>query len=189
VVNHPLFSQVTEINLQFSDNWSLFSLQSLSIFINITQIVQIELNGNYFYRYKHDTLRDLGMFLEQAHNLSSLIIRNSINAQEVLRTFEKMYPIIPCQLKHLQIPIITVDQIKRILEKCEKLSTIKLDVKAKFSKEIIQWLNDNTINSTCKKGYRSINVWLGKKKIQETDIRIDNKRIKLTDHRPEFELV
>jgi hypothetical protein len=46
-----------------------------------------------------------------------------------------MYPIIPCQLKHLQIPINTVDQIKRILEKCEKLSTIKLDIKSKFSKK------------------------------------------------------
>ncbi len=189
MVNHPLFSQLTEINLEFLDEWPFFSLQSLSTSINIAQIVQIELQSQYFGGYNQDTLRDIGVFLEQAHNLSSLIIKSSLYAQEVLKTFEKVYPIIPCQLKHLQIPIITVDQIKRILEKCEKLSTIKLDVKAKFSKEIIQWLNDNTINSTCKKGYRSINVWLGKKKIQETDIRIDNKRIKLTDHRPEFELV
>ncbi len=109
MVNHPLFSQVTEINLQFCDNWPLFSLQSLFIFINITQIVRIELNGYYFDRYKQDALHDIGIFLEQAHNLSSLIIRNSSNEYQVFRTFENMYPIIPCQLKHLQIPINNVD--------------------------------------------------------------------------------
>jgi hypothetical protein len=53
----------------------------------------------------------------------------------------------------------------------------------------MQWFHDNTNNSTCKKGYGRINVWLGKKKIEETDVRVNNKRIKLTDHRPEFELV
>jgi len=189
VVNHPLFSHLTEINLEFLDESPYFSLQSLSISINIAQIVQIELQSNYFSGYNRDILRDIGIFLEQAHNLSSLIIKSSINAQAALRTFEKMYPIIPCQLKHLQIPIINVDQIKRILEKCEKLSTIRLDIKAKFSEEIIQWFNDNTINSTCTKGYRRINVWLGKKKIQPTDIRLDNKRIKLTDDRPEVDLI
>jgi hypothetical protein len=180
---------VTEINLQFSDNCPLFSLQSLSIFINITQIVQIELNGYYFGRCTQDTLHDIGIFFEQAHNLSSLIIRNNSNEGEIFRSFENMYPVIPCQLKHLHIPINTVDQIKMILEKCEKLSTIKLDIQSKFSKEIIQWFKDNTINSTCKKCYTAINVWLGKKKIQATDVRIDNKRIKLTDHRLEFYLV
>ncbi len=189
MVNHPLFSQVTEINLEFLDEWPFFSLQSLFISINITQIVQIELQIKYFGGYNQDTLRDIGMFLEQAHNLSSLIIQTSLNTHKVLETFEEMYSIIPCQLKHLKMPIYSVDQIKKILDKCEKLSTIRLDIKAKFSEEILQWFNDNTINSTCKKGYRIINVWLGKKKIQPTDIRIDNKRIKLTDHRPESDLV
>ncbi len=135
MTNHPLFCQVTDVNLEFSEYRHLFSLQSLSIFINITQIVQIELQSKYFGGYKEETLRDIGMFLEQAHNLSSLIIQTSLNIHKVLRTSEKMYPIIPCQLKHLQIPINTVDQIKRILEKCEKLSTIKLDIKSKFSKK------------------------------------------------------
>ncbi len=189
MVNHPLFSQVTEINLEFSGDWPLFSLQSLFIFIHITQIVQIELNGYYFDRYKQDTLHDIGIFLEQAHNLSSLIIRNSSNEDQVFGTFENMYPIIPCQLKHLQISINTVNQIKRILEKCEKLSTIKLDTNLNFARKIIQWFDDNTINSTCKKNYTTITVWLGKKKLQGTDVRIDNKRIKLTDPRLEFYLV
>jgi len=100
-----------------------------------------------------------------------------------------MYPIIPCQLKHLQISINTVNQIKRILEKCEKLSTIKLDTNLNFAQKIIQWFDDNTINSTCKKCYTTINIWLGKKNIQATDVGIDNKRIKLTDHEREFYLV
>jgi hypothetical protein len=186
---HPLFPKVTEISLEFSEDWPLFSLQSLSIIIHISQIVQITLKSYYFDAYKEDTFIDISLFLEQANNLSSLIIQNSLNERKIPRIIENMLPIIPRQLKHLQISINNLDQIKMILGRCENLSTIKFDIKSKFSKEIIQWFNDNTLNSTCKKGNRTIIVWLGKKTIQSADVRVDNKRIKLTDHWSDSELV
>jgi hypothetical protein len=93
-------------------------------------------------------------------------------------------------LKHLQIQINNLDQIKKILERCESLSTIEFDITYfKFSEVIIKWFTDNTINSTCWKGYRRITVWLGKKKIQSADVRHDNKRIKLTDNSAGYDLV
>lgn len=132
---------------------------------------------------------DLGTFLEQAHNLSSLIIESSLSEYQVNHTFTRLCPIIPRRLKHLQLPINNLEQIKMIFERCENLSTIKFDAKLKFSKEIIQWFNDNTINSTCKSSKRTINVWIGKKNIQLINSRTDNKRIKLTDNSSDLELI
>jgi hypothetical protein len=76
-----------------------------------------------------------------------------------------------------------LDQIQMILERCENLATIKFDsINSKFSAEIIKWFTSNTINTTCWKGDGRITVWLGKKKIPSADVRLDNKRIKLTDN-------
>jgi hypothetical protein len=182
MINQPLFPKVTEINLVFWDDWPQFSVQSLSIFINIGQITQMELKSYFFDEYKNDTLIDISIFLGQAHNLSSLIIRSSLNEYRLPRIFDNIYSIIPRQLKHLHLPINSLDQMRMIIERCKNLSTIEFDIKSKYSKEIMEWFNDNTIKSICKKDGRTITVWLGKKKIQSIDVRIDNKRIKLTDN-------
>jgi hypothetical protein len=181
MANDPLFPKVTDLNLEISKDSPLLSLESFSIFINVGQIVQIKLKNDSYTEFKRETFTGIGILLAQAHNLSSLIIECILNKYVLLRIFNHMYPIIPRQLKHLQIPINSADQIKMILERCKNLSTIIFDIKPKYTEEIIQWFNDNTVNSTCTKGSKSISVWLGKKNIQLTDLKIDHKRIKLTD--------
>jgi hypothetical protein len=101
--NYPLFPKVTDLDIHFHKDWPCLSLQSLSMFIDISQIVQIKLHTYYFDEYKQNALIDIGIFLEQAHILSSLIIRGSY---KLCRIIENVYSIIPCPLKHLQIPII-----------------------------------------------------------------------------------
>jgi hypothetical protein len=148
------------------------------------------MNSYYFDKYKKNTLIDIGIFLEQAYNLSSLNIQSSLDTYTICHTTENVYSIIPRTLKHLQIQIYDLDQIKMILERCENLSTIEFDIEnSRFSDKIIKWFTDNTTNSTCWKGHRTITVWLGKKRTQSPDIRLDNKRIKLTDNSAGCELV
>jgi hypothetical protein len=135
-----------------------------------------------FDKYNQNTWMDIGIFLEQAHNLSSLIIR-SFNVSKSDRTIQNIHSIISRHLKHLYIPINDLDQIKVILERCKNLSTIKFNtVYVNFSEKVINWFANNTINTTCKAGHETVTVWLGKKKIQSTEIRLDHKRIKLTDN-------
>jgi hypothetical protein len=189
MINQPLFPKVTAINLVFWQDWDHFSLQSLSIFINIEQIVQMKLKNYFFDEYEDDTWINIGIFFEQAYNLSSLIIESSLNAYKLPRFVDKIHRIIPRQLKHLHLPINSLYQMKMIIERCEKLSIIEFNIKPKYSKEIIEWFNNNTIKSTCKKDGRTITVWLGKKKIQSTDVQVDNKRIKLTNDQSDSELV
>ena len=126
---------------------------------------------------------DVGIFIGQAHNLSSLIIQSGCIKYQPDRMIENIYSIVPRHVKHLQIPINNVDQIKTILECCQHLSTIQLDLRySKFFERVIKWFADNTVNSTCSKVCNTVVVWLGKKKIESTEIKDDHKRIKLTDN-------
>jgi hypothetical protein len=76
--------------------------------------------------------------------------------------------------------------MKMIFDKFEKLSTIICDGQWNYSNTIIQWINDNTIDSTCKQDHGIVTAWLGKKKIQSNDIEVDNKRIKLIENQFDF---
>jgi hypothetical protein len=172
-----VFPKVAKIEIGFYSDWRSFSLQLLSIFINFAQIVEMKLKIYYFDRYHKDTLLSIGIFLEQAHNLSSLIIGNNFVEDKSSQIIENIFPIIPRRLKHLQLPIKNLNHIKMILEQCDNLSTIKFNIKSKFSSEIIQWFNNNTINSSYWQDCKTITVWIGKKNIQATDVRIDNKRM------------
>ena len=164
--NHPLFPKVTEIELHFVKNWPLFSLQSLSMFINILQIVSMTMNSYYFSEYNENTLMDIGIFIEQAHNLSSLFFPSLFNAYLTRQNIENMCSILPHHTKHLEITINDLAQIKMILERCKNLSTINFTIKdRKFNRQIIKWFVDNTIDSTCNESCECITVWLGKKNI------------------------
>jgi hypothetical protein len=182
---------MTESEMIFYREWPLLSLQSLSTYINISQIVQMRLHSyffhnrkqNIFYQYNQNIWMNIDIFMKQAHNLSSLIILGSGDRRSLNRTIENIISIIPHYIKHLQMPINGVDQIKSLLERCQHLSTLQLDVQYnKKINEVIKWFADNTINSTCSKHYREILVWLGREQVQSTEISVVQKRIKLSDN-------
>jgi hypothetical protein len=136
-----------------------------------------------FDKFDQNTWTDIGIFMEQAHNLSSLIIR-SFNKYASDRTIQNLHLIVSRHIKHLEIRINDLDQIKLIFERCKNLVTIKFyTVDASFSEKVTNWFANNTINTTCKADDETVAVWLGKKKTQSTEIRLNHKRIKLTDNR------
>lgn len=177
----PLFGKATKIIIDIFGIWSSFSLKYLSVFIDISKIVQIELNSDKFGQYNYITWIDIGNFLAQAKNLSSLAFWNISFVSELNQSIDFMCVTIPCRVKHLQMPIKNLNQIERIFNRCENLSTIKFDTKSlEFSKEIIKWFKYNTINSTCLEEDKTVFVWIGKKKFQLNTLKINNKRIKFT---------
>jgi len=181
--NRPLFPEVTEIDLQLRDDWPLISLQSLSVLIDMSRIVSMKISSDHFYQYHQNTWMNIKIFINQAHNLSSLIIQNSFNRNESSQTIQNLHSILPRHIKHFQMPINHLNQIQMILERCKNLATINFDMTdVKFCKEVIQWFADNTINTSCEEGYKRVAVWLGKKNIQSTEINFGSKRIKLTNN-------
>ncbi|CAF1405734.1 unnamed protein product [Rotaria sp. Silwood1] len=178
-INQLLFPKVTKVAIELYEEWPLFSLQSLSILINISQIVHMTLRSYYFINYNQNAFLDMRIFIKQAKNLSSLIIQTGLYRYKLNSSIDNIHSIIPHHVKHLSIPINTVEQIQRILDRCNHLITIKFDTRfSKFSEEIIKWFNDNTINSTCQKGYKTVSVWIGTKINQSNNICFEKKRIK-----------
>jgi hypothetical protein len=180
ITNHPIFQNVTKIEVDLNNEWPLFSLRSLSVYINISQIVQIKMDLRSCNEYNQNIVMDIGLFLDRAYNLSSLIFDSNRYNKKLIRKMERIHSIVPRHVKHLQILIDDVSEIKAILERCQYLSTIQLDLRyTKISEEVIKWFAENTIDSTCLKGYKTVAVWLGKKQIQSDEISVDHKRIKI----------
>lgn len=168
IPNNPVFPQVTELQLDFFEDWPLFSLQSLFIFIDISRIVHMTLYAYYFNKFDQNTWMDMHIFTEQAHHLSSLIIQDLSHASyKSDSTSMNFYSLLPRSIKHLHLIIDNVQQIEMIFERCPSLSTIKLVIGTpKLQRQVFSWFKDNTTHSTCYAGYRTVFVWLGKQNIQ-----------------------
>lgn len=178
---------MTEIDIRFCDDWPLLSLQTLSIFIDISRIFRITISSSYnFNKNDQNTWLDIVSFLNQARNVSSLTIQCNICViynTDYDETTENFYSIFPRHIKHLQISIIDMKQISTILERCENLITIRFNSNSiELERRIIDWFPNNTINSTCVLDYPYVCVWLGKEHVQSTETSFNYKRTKLIDN-------
>ncbi|CAF0813933.1 unnamed protein product [Adineta steineri] len=189
ITNRPLFAKVIEIDINLCWSWMLFSFHSFSILIDVQQIHRMKLQIYCRRSHMKSTWTQISILLEQACNLSSLMVDGNLHKKAICSAVENMYSLLPRQLKHLKIPINNLDKIERILGRCENLSTIRFNKKSKLSKEIIQWFRDNTTNSSYWKDKCTTIIWLGKKMIPSSDDTIPNKRIKLTDDRSNSESI
>ncbi|CAF4204389.1 unnamed protein product, partial [Adineta steineri] len=165
ITYQPLFSNVTEININSQQVWPLLSLQSLSIFIDISRIVQMKIYSMYFDEYDQNIWIDIGNFMKQANNLSSFIIENNSHIYYSTPTMENIYSILPRHVRYLEIPIDHLNKIPVMFERCENLSVIRFHCdNTHFSRKVINWFDNNTINTTCHLDDKIVCIWLGKKK-------------------------
>lgn len=123
--------------------------------------------GDYRNNYDESTWMDIGIFMEQAHNLSTLIIQGIGNTYIDLLITKDIYLYLPRHIKHLEIPINDLNQIKMILDRCKNLATIKFYYRDTILPErVTSWFADNTIYTTCEENSETTSVWLGKKKLE-----------------------
>ncbi len=160
-----MFPDVNEIQLHFSEDWPSLSLQSLSVFLDISRLVQIKLCSEFFDQFNLNAWTDLGNFLAQAQNLSSLIIQSELYVYQQCEMRNNICTILPRGVKHLGIPLVDMEKLKIILQRCENLSTIAFRIdNREFAQKAVSWFADNTINTTCQERYRTVSVWLGQTK-------------------------
>lgn len=185
-----LFHKATKLHVDHVNNRSLVSLHFLSALIDLSHLVEIKLKGNCFRECDVNTLNHIATFMWQAHNLSSVLIYHSWCEYVPVLSIDDICFIISRHVKHVQVAVNNSDEAKMMLEKCNHLSSVQFNFKySRFSNEIVQWLEENTINSTYRSGYRSFTVWLGRKKVQSNEFSVDLKRIKLTEGHPNNWLV
>ncbi len=150
-------------------------MTSLSPIINISELMQVELEISYFGKENKNVLFHIIRLLEQSSKLSSLIIHSLYSKYELYPFLNDLCEILPRQIKYLQIPINELEQIELILERCSYLSVIKFEIpRRKFSREVIQWFEKNTIDSMFTRQNGCDRIWIGKRinRINENPKRI-----------------
>jgi hypothetical protein len=161
---NPSFPIVTKLWIDFAREIWIDLMTSLSPIINISELMQVELEIDYFGKDNKNVLFHIIRLLKQSSKLSSLIIHSLYSKYELYPFLNDLCSILPRQIKCLQIPINELEQIELILGRCPYLSIIKFEIsRRKFSREVIQWFEKNTIHSmfTRQNGYDRI--WIGKR--------------------------
>jgi len=94
-------------------------------------------------------------------------------------TPEYIYSMLPLYIKHLEIPLDNVKCIKTVLERCQHLISVHFTFYyyydcSRLQSAVVEWLSENSINSTYKLLGMSVVVWIGKKKTVTDEVRKKN---------------
>ncbi|CAF3557807.1 unnamed protein product [Rotaria socialis] len=119
-------------------------------------------------------------FLTSLSNVNSIEIFNRWHGIFSSIDIEYFCSIIPKTVKHLDIDIFDIDNIKSLIERLEHLSSFKFKFsfnKSPFIKNILQWLSNKKINSTYILDIHYLSIWISSKTFHQTN---SNKRVKLT---------
>ncbi|CAF1369931.1 unnamed protein product [Rotaria sordida] len=178
--NNSMFPNVTKINLMIERQSPMSSLDFLTSIINVSKLVEVKLESYCFNQDNQNLLVKIISILKQAYSLSSLIVQSRYGKYRLYPFLNRLCSKIPRQTKCLQIPINQLNQIEIIFKRCQNLSVVRFEItRSKFSQQVIDWFNQNTMNSTFRRHNGCDIVWIGKK---INHIKDSHKRIKLDEN-------
>lgn len=125
--NNLLFRNVTNLTLGNDGEWPKSSLRVLSSILDLSNLVKLSLSVNFLPDCMLNTISNIDVLLNQASNLRSLLLFDywaPDNCTERLKTICSM---VTPNIKHLQIRVKDLDDIKYILERLEHLTSIKFE--------------------------------------------------------------
>lgn len=174
-----MFQNVTKLHLEVSRNDCRKSLEFLTSSVDLSKLVEVNLESFCFDKTNRSLLFDIISHLEKLCSLSSLIVHSRYGKYELYPYLKQIFSILPRTIEHLRIPLNQLDQIEIIWERCQNLSVIEFEItRLKFSQEVINWFNQNTINSKFRRQNGHDIVWIGKR---INCIKNNCKRMKLSD--------
>ena len=175
-MNILYFPNVTKLHLRFRGLiWN--SSINLSKIMNLSQLVEIQLDCDYHDSNNVDLLCENIILLEKSSKLLTLIIRSVFRQRDIYPYLKRILRRIPSQIKYLQIPIKHIEQIQVIVQRCHQLRILQFPKKSVLiSSQMREWFDVNTMGSIFRRGIQFDTIWIGK--IQQQD-HLDQKRIKL----------
>ncbi|CAF3377911.1 unnamed protein product [Rotaria sp. Silwood1] len=178
--SNAMFPNITKLNLTIERRSPMNSLEFLRSVVDVSKLVEVKLESHCFHKDNQNLLFEIISILEQAYSLSSLIIHSRCCKYELYPFLNHIFSIIPRQIKRLQTPINQLDQIETILKRCQNLLVVRFEItRLKFSQEVIDWFNPNTMDSTFRRHDRCDVIWIEKK---IDCIKHNHKRIKLNEN-------
>ena len=177
IFNYP---NLTKLHLHFDRKLSINLKKFFSTRIDLSQLIQVNLESLYFNRENQQVVCDILQILQRSSKLSTLIIQNSPYQYQIYPCFNEIIPNLPAQINHLHIPINDIKQVEMIFERCFHLRVIQFQTRLNYGTDVKQWFEENSIGSIFRKGNQFDIVWIGQIKEQN---HLHHKRIKANhDH-------
>lgn len=104
----------------------------------------------------------ISSILKETSNIHTLKITYIHNEETFLNSII-LCSIIPRTVKHLQLSITNLDDMKNILEQLNQLLSVTFysPNMSNYYEDIRKWIELKRKNSLCKEGLRCIQIWLG----------------------------
>ncbi len=151
------------MTLTINGEWPSVSIEYLSTFIDLSQLTSLGLYINIDHCSVSNAISNIGHLLQQAYNVRSLILANSLYGSSFNGIGDNICSIIPHHIKHLDIYDMDLDNIKILLTRLKHLSSVTFVFffDMPFSPtEIIGWLSQR-IDFTYLVDNSSLSIWLG----------------------------
>ncbi|CAF0856438.1 unnamed protein product [Rotaria sp. Silwood1] len=179
-----LFHHVSDLDIRIDSTWSIDYLHLISTLIDLSQLKNLKLVDKFHQDSSQVIATNFLNILEQACNVCSLIIIIPWLARTNSKTIDQLCSMIPSHIKHLEIDVRSMNDMKTVLERLDHLSSVTFrffNGKSNWQETIIKWLSDRRDLTYCKQSYE-LHIWLGMKKTNVSQQhRTSRKRIKLTD--------
>jgi hypothetical protein len=145
--------------LCIDDEWPVGSIEYLLTFINLSSIMELSISIDFDPISASDKLTNITYLLKQTCNLHSLTIdSSSTNA-------EHLCLLVPDHIKHLQVSVKYIDDVKLIIEQLKHLLSVTFEFfhDSKFvSEEFSIWLMEKRNKSTYRRDNMFFSVWFDK---------------------------
>ena len=162
-----MFRNVTNLILGNDGEWPENSLQFLSTIIDLTHITKLSLSVDFIPEYTLNTVSNITLLLNQAPNLRSLLLFDYWTPDNCMKRIKTICSMISQNIKHLQIRVKDINDIKYILEQLEHLTSATFQYAQMLTinrHEFTQFLTYLQRYSSLWDSQNTLYVWLGDKK-------------------------
>jgi hypothetical protein len=138
------------------EEWPVGSVEHLSTFIDLSCLVELSISLDF---QSESIVENLIYFFKQMPHLHSLTIDSSSAKAD------NICLIVPDTVKHLQVSVKNMEDMKMIIERFKYLSSVTFEhlnrVKI-LSTEFVPWLMENRENSTYRIDEIYVSIWVDK---------------------------
>ncbi|UJR26088.1 hypothetical protein I4U23_007434 [Adineta vaga] len=161
--NGFLFRNVINLTLTSDGDWPKGSLRFLSTILDLSRIQKLSLSINFLSEHTTYMVSNIILLFKQASNLRSLLLYDFWAPDNFMTRMETICSMISSNIKHLQIRVKNLDDIKYILEQLKDLTSVTFEY-AQFltinRDEFIQSLTYLNRPISSWNSQRALHIWL-----------------------------
>lgn len=165
--NQVFFPNVTNLILGNDGAWLSDSQRFLSSILDLSKISRLSLSVNFFPEYLSKTVSNITILFSHTSNLRSLLLYDYWTPENCTKRLNTICSLMTTNIKHLQIRVKDLNDIKYILEEVDHLTSVTFEYAQMLTinrEEFLQSLDYLDRYSSIWNCQNVLHVWLGSKK-------------------------